>query len=326
MTLDAPCMLRVIETALPLASEDIKREYDSEENRHFRSYALLRLGMMQNALNCRGITSADCGTAEAIEALSPLRLSAYETINYFVMRTVDCDFDAAAFLSSMDSRALRSTGLSDPGIQTLIRCDIKRGDRRRDVPADGSSFPFRCTITTLAADGYYHMTFVIWLSGSHKSKNPAVTDLALGTVKKLSDLEAALVISEPEYITVFECDDSMLKGFDPKYIGPLAASTQAAVPNGWLYTAYKGDNSHVDTTSYRLNNDVIGFALLSIGGELVLMSHDLRNISRLDDATVFSLYSPFISTQGRYRLDTPVFQTLCRSPGALFDQLVEPPE
>ncbi len=323
-SIDAACLLRLIEDALPLASEDITREYDNDENREFRAYAKMRLGLMQDALNCEGITSADCSTRDAIETTSPLRLSAYETINYFIMRMIDRDYDAASYLSSMNMEDLPDCELSGPGIQTLVRCDIERSDRKKDVPADRSSFPFRCRITTLARDSYYHYTLVIWLNGSHRAKNPLVTDIKVGSVIKLSDYEAALQISRSEYLTVFDCKDDMVAGFDPKYIAILVNSTQMAVPNGWLYTAYKGDNSHVDTSSYRLNDDVYGFALLSIAGELVLMSNDLRHISLLDDAVIFSMYSPFISTKGRFRLDTPVFQTLCGAPGAMFEDLVEP--
>ena len=322
--IDEACVLRLIEDALPLASENVSREYDNEENREFRSYARMRLGFMQDALNCRGITSADCSSRDAIETTSPLKLSAYETINYFIMRMVDSDFAAASYLTTMDMDALHSCELTGQGIQTLVKCNIERSDRSKDVPADRYSFPFRCRLTTLARDAYYHYTLVIWLNGNHKAKNPLVTDIKVGSVIKLSDYEAALQISRSEYLTVFDCKDEMLRGFDPKYIGPFINSTQTAVPNGWLYTAYKGDNSHVDTSSYKLNDDVYGFALLSIAGELILMSNDLKYISMLDDATIFSMYSPFISTKGRYRLDTPVFQTLCGAAGIMFDDLVEP--
>ena len=324
VSLDAACMLRLIEDALPLAADNIDREYDSEENRRFRAYALLRLGFMQDALNCRGITSADCSGRDAIEAVSPLRLSAYETINYFIMRLVDHDYAAASYLSSIDRNTLEECELTHAGIQTLVKCDISRSEKKTDPPADGSSFPFRCRITTLARDAYYHATFVIWLSGNYRSRNPVVTDIRTGSVIKLSEYEAAMQISKGEYLTVFDCKDSMLKGFDARHIGPLAHSNPTMVPNGWLYTAYKGDNSHVDTKSYRMNDDVYGFVLLSVGGELVIMSHDLRYISMLDDSVVFSLYSPFITAKGRYRIDTPVFQTLCQHHGLLFDELVEP--
>ena len=240
------------------------------------------------------------------------------------MRIVDCDFAAAEYLSSMDPEALRVTGLSDAGIQTLIKSDIEISSRKEDPPDDKASFPFRCRITTLAKDAYYHSTFVIWLSGNYRTTNPVVTDIKVGSIIKLSEYEAAMQISRPEYLTVFDCKDEMLKGFDPVHIGPFANSTATMMPNGWLYTAYRGTNAHVDSSSYNLNDDVYGFALLTIAGELVLMSNDLRSISMLDDATIFSLYSPFLSTKGRYRIDSSVFQTLCRVPGAMFDELVEP--
>ena len=322
--IDPSVMLRLIEDAMPLAAEDMQREYDDDENREFRAYARLRLGYMTDALSSEGITSADCSSMDAIEETSPLRLSAFETINYFIMRLVDCDYPAASYLSSMSDEALRETGLTDAGIQTLVRSDIETGDRKKDPSADGYSFPFRCRITTLARDAYYHATFIIWLSGSYRTTNPVVTDIKVGSVIKLSDYEAAMQVSRAEYLTVFDCKDEMLKGFDPKYIGPFANSAATMVPNGWLYTAYKGNNSHVDTPRYRLNDDVYGYGLLTIAGELVLMSNDLRSVSMLDDATIFSLYAPFISTKGRYRIDTSVFQTLCRVPGAMFDELVEP--
>lgn len=326
ISIDMPCLLRLVETALPLASEDMERQYDDDENREFREYARLRLGYMTDALNERGITSADCSTRDAIETLSPLKLSSYETINYFIMRMIDRDFDAAACLSTIDIDELRENMLAEPGIQTLMRCDIERSKIKTDPPADGKSYPFRCRITTLAKDAYYHYTFVIWLNGNYRSKNPLVTEIQIGSVLKLSEYEAAMQISRPEYLTVFACKDDMLRGFDAKYIGPFSRSTQTAVPNGWLYTAFKGNNSHVDSPHYRLDDDVYGYALLSIGGELILMSHDLRSISMLDDATIFSLYAPFIDTKGRYRLDASVFQTLCQNPGVLFDDLVEPGE
>ena len=322
--IDAPCMLRAIESAMPLAQEDVKREYDDDENREFRAYARLRISYMTDALSARGITSADCSLRDAIETLSPAKLSAYETINYFVMRIIDHDYDAAATLTSMDRDRLPGIELADAGIQTLMRCDISKSDRRRDPSPDGVSYPFRCRITTLAPGGYYHASFVIWLSGSRRSTNPLVTEIRTGSVIKMSDYEAAMQINRTEFLTVFRCADSMLNGFDPKYIGPFSHSVPSAVPNGWLYTAYKGSNSFVDSPHYRLDDDVYGYALLSVAGELVLMSHDLRNISMLDDATIFSLYSPFIETRGRFRLESSVFRTLCQAPGVLFEDLVEP--
>ena len=56
--IDPSVMLRLIEDAMPLAAEDMQREYDDDENREFRAYARLRLGYMTDALSSEGITSA----------------------------------------------------------------------------------------------------------------------------------------------------------------------------------------------------------------------------------------------------------------------------
>jgi hypothetical protein len=46
----AETMMKLIEMAQPLASEGIDREYDDDENREFRAYAVMRLGLMKKEL------------------------------------------------------------------------------------------------------------------------------------------------------------------------------------------------------------------------------------------------------------------------------------
>ena len=324
VSITADVMLRLIETAMPLASEDIDREYDNDENIEFRAYASMRLELMKQELERQGYRPDKCGIYDAMRAVTPQKLATCETINYFIMRLVDNDFDAASMLSSIDRSRLEESGLAEAGIQTLIRSSIRKSDRRTDPPADGTSFPYRCRITTLGRKGYYHATFVIYLSGDYRSRDPIVTQLEEGSLVRLSEYESAIQVARREYITVFECPDDILNGFDGKYIAPLASTDPSIVPNGWLYTIYNKDNSHVNRTEYRLGDDVYGYALLTIGGEFVLMSNEMTRISMLDNATAMSYYSPYLRLSGRYMIDTPVFHTLCQSTGAYFRDLIEP--
>ncbi len=322
--LGAPVMMRLIADALPLAGENIVREYDSDENREFRKYALLRIGYMMEALHSSGLSESDCESDYAIAAVSPARLSAYETINYFIMRLVDHDYKAASVLTAISESELGNIALTSPGIQTLMRCNIERGNKKDHPPVDGISYPFLCRITTQARDGYYYSTFIAWLSGSVLSKDPVVTEIKVGSVLKLSEYEAAMQLARSEYITVFECRNGMPDSFDITAIGPFRDNDPEFTPNGQLFTAYKVDNSHVNNSEYRIEGDVTGHALLSLSGEIVLMSHSLRDITTIDDAFAYSIYSSFLEIKGRYRIDTSVFQTLCMAPGASFDDLVEP--
>ena len=324
VNISADVMLRLIDMALPLAGRNIAREYDDDENVLFREHAVMRLSLVREELERQGYSAENCDPEEAVRAVSLQKLGACETINYFIMRLVDRDFDAASMLSSIDRKELERSELAEPGIQTLIRNRIRRSNAETDPPADGCSQPYRCTATTLGRKGYYHSTFVIYLSGDYRSKDSAVTQLEIGSVVKLSDYESAIQVARREYITVFECPDHILNGFDGSYIAPLASTEPSIVPNGWLYTVYNKDNSHVNKTDYRLGDDVYGYALLTIGGEFVLMSNELTRISMLDNATAMSYYSPQLKLSGRYMIDTPIFHTLCHSHGAYFSDLIEP--
>jgi len=320
------CMLRLIDSALELAGDNIAREYDTDENREFRQFANERLDLMRAALKDRGISSDECNVYEALDAVCESELGQYATINYFLMRLVDRDFEAATFLSEIPEETLRESPLTAPGIQTLMRNSITRESKKDNPKRNDKLRMYTCRLTTLAANGYYHAALSIWLDGGRTSRDALVMDMEVGSIMSLSGYESAVQIAQPEYITVFDCKDSMLKGFDGRQISPMASALPTPCENGWLFTMYNKTNAHVERSEYRMGDDVYGYALLSIGGELILMSHDLSRITVMDDATLFSIYSPFITAKGRYRLDNPVFHTLCHTPGIYFDDLVEPDE
>ena len=140
------------------------------------------------------------------------RLGACATINYFIMRVIDRDFDAAALLSTVSREELERNELAEPGIQTLIKSSIRKSDTETDPPADGISFPYRCRITTLGRRGYYHATFVIYLDGDYRMKDTKVTQTEIGSLVKLSEYESAVQVARKEYLTVIQCPDDIIDG------------------------------------------------------------------------------------------------------------------
>ena len=320
------CMLKIIESALNYAGDDVEREYDNEDNLNFRHYAGQRLQLMKEALQSRGITSDDCSVLESVDAVSVSNIGQYGTINYFLMRLLDKDFDAASYLSAISIEELKSSELAAHGVQTLMRSSISKVARRDNPLASEKLRMYSCRFTSLSKNGYYHTVLNIWLDGGWTSRDALVMHIEVGSMIKLSEFEAALQISQPEYLTIFNCKDEILKGFDINSISLLGRADQTMCGNGWLYTIYNESNEHVEKSEYRLSDDVYGYALLTVGGELILMSYDLNRITAMDEATVFSIYSPYVTVKGRYRLDNPVFHTLCHTSGLYFDDLVEPDE
>lgn len=317
-------MLRLIEDALPLAADGIEREYDNEENLQFRHNATVRLELMRNALAHEGFTSDDCTAMQAISAVSPHQLTITETINYFLMRLVDLDYPAAMYLSELSEDELRDCELTSIGLQTLMRNQIRPGSVDNDTVSSGH--PYRCRLTTLGTTNYYHSGVVVYLNGDYRKRDCRVTAVAVGSIDRMTTAEAAMQLAQSEYITVFDCRDRMLNNFDSEKFSFLSGVDPQHVPNGWLYTIYNSDNSHVNSADYRLSDDVYGYALLSIDGEFVLMSNKLSNIEKMDDASILSIYSPFLRLDGRYQLDTPIFHNLCSSQGIMFRELIERPE
>ena len=323
VTIPCEAMVALIDSALPLAEDNRVREYDDDENMKFRRWARKRFKMMRESLEGRGALATIPAEQETIAMLSPRKLATCETINYFVMRIVDHDYEAAKFLSTMSDDELRECPLAEPGIQTLVRNRIKPSKDEGDVPADGTSTAYRCQATTLATNGYYYSTYVIYLNGDYRTKNAKVTQLSFGTMAKLSDYEAALQLKTTEYITVFDCQDRILRDFNCDAFEFLVGAYPTQVNNGWLYTAYNKNNSHVNSANYWMNDDVYGYAILTIDGEFILMSNKLGNINFMDQCAITSLYSPFMRLDGRYQLNEPVFQTLCSLNGVMFRDLID---
>ena len=320
------CMLRLIDSALVYAADDVEREYDNENNLNFRHHAMSRLQLMKDVLESRSVTSESCSEREAIDAVSVSNIGQYASINYFLMRLLDRDFEAAACLSDISPEELRESEISSRGVQTLMRSVIEKVPRKHNPLAGEKLRMYSCRFTSLSRSGYYHTSMSIWLDGGRTSRDAIVVKYDVGSTIRLSEYEAAIQLSQPEYMTVFDCSDKMLRDFDIRSISLLGRADQTMCGNGWLYTIYNDSNEHVEKAEYRIGDDVYGYALLTIGGELILMSRDLRRITAMDEATAYSAYSPFLTVKGRYRLDNPVFHTICHTSGLYFDDIVDPDE
>lgn len=313
----------LVDSAAPLAEKYIRSGDNNAEDAEFRENALLRLKLMCDSMRANGLLKANYDSLDIIRMTSKQQLRTCEIINYFLMRLIDHDYEAASYLSTMSIDKLKSCELTNQGIQTLIRNKIKLSKDESDLPSDNFSHPYRCNMTTLGPAGYYYASLVIFLNKDFKSIDAKVSEINVGSINKLTSYEAAIQVQETEYITVFDCRDRILNNFDGNRFEFLVDVEPKLVNNGWLYTVYNKDNSHVNKSDYWLNDDVYGYALLSIDGEFILMSNKMNNITYMDDCTSLSLYAPYMNLDGRYQLDTPIFHTLCEQRGVMFRDLIE---
>lgn len=308
-------------------SELLNRGYDDNET--FRRGAIRRVELMKQSLIESGTISENydelISEEECISTVSKKTLTTYESINYFIMRLVDRDFPAAAFLSTIERDELERSELADSEIQTLMRNSVTAG--KSGIYLNHSdSFPYYCKYVSMGYSNYYYASLTLELSGGPLQKDRKVKSIEVGYHKKLSAYEADLLIKRSEYITVYDVEDRILNGFDIGNIPMLCRCNPKLVDNGWLYVLYNSDNKHVDKAEYYLNGDVYGSALLTIAGEFIVMSYKLMNISMLETDIAACSYSGNMTLSGRYEVNNMVFKSVCETTGIMFCDVIDKPD
>lgn len=308
--------IRLIDESIEVGRHNIMQRED--EFADFRKSSIARYRLLREEMANRRMLDNIVPYNEAIEAVIPSKLSTFETINYFIMRLVDRDFPAAAVLSEMKIDELSTLPIVKPQVQSLIKNSI--GHKEDDEP---SGNVFACESITLSIDRYRLSTQTITLSGKKGEYNRKVSAVNVGYVKTLSDFEVALLLVKPEYLTVYEIPDQVLGRLEINRIEAFKDATPKMVNNGWLLTIYRKNNSHVDRSIFNISEDIIGCALVSLPGELVIMSNRLYEASTLEQSIEESCYKDDFMLKGRFMIKTSIFQTLCGQTGAMLSDLVQ---
>lgn len=307
---------RLIDESIEVGKTGIMNRED--EYADFRKSSIVRYELLRDVLSNRDYLDNLASYDEAIRAVIPSKLSTYETINYFLMRLVDRDFQAASVISELNVEALAKIPIVRPEVQSLIKNSI---GQREDEDLRGRVFA--CESITLSSERYYLSTLTVSLSGEKDDINRKIRSIEVGFTKALSDFEVALLLVTAEYLTVYEVPDHVLGRLEINNIEMLRDTTPKMCNNGWLLTIYRKNNSHVDRSIFNIGGDVIGCALVSIPGELVIMSSKLYEASAIEQSIQDSCYKDDFVLKGRYFIKTSIFQTLCSQSGAMLSDLVQ---
>lgn len=313
--------VKLIEPAIEVYRSSALYRSGDDEHLKFRTYAEHRLNMMRDELIAQGSLDLDkyrnMSIADAYRYVIPKNLASNEVINYFIMRLIDKDFTVMPLLTDIPEVALRECELAKHGLQSLIKCNIS------SVPKSAQDYV--CLAVTLGdnTDKYFYTKLHIVLNGGARDKNRIVNAINVDYFNKLSDYEAAMQTKRTEYITVYDVEDSLLNDFDISDSPLLAGVVPRVTDNGWIFAIYNQNNDHVNRSEFHLNDDVFGTALLTIPGELVLMTYKLVDINTFEASLLLSQAISRLHLKGRYQIDTPIFQTLCTTTGALFEEMIE---
>lgn len=230
--------------------------------------------------------------------------NAYEVINYFLMRIFGKDFSAASFLT--DGKTQLDI-FPEYGAGTFCKNTIE--------PA-GAPDTYLCQSLIEFHNSYYIALTEITLSSL------MVCGFTRNSIMKISPMEAAMLLSRSEFVTVYE----MLENPDAFSSETTKMAMSAMVTphdTGNLYMIFHSDNKHVARKEYRLNEDVLGMYFISDEGQLIAAAYTLEDIYLLEqDLAGASIAKSLIPTQ-RYEFQEPVLYEFIQSSMDRFENFVD---
>jgi hypothetical protein len=181
--------------------------------------------------------------------------SPQELIHYFLMRFVGMDLIYLRYCTNQydffDTR------------YSLLRNHIEK------IEDEKYSFS-----ALLLADDY------VVIEGEVTLDDGVIIDFELKAMLDISDIEAALMLKQPEYIYLYDVDTELVEQMlvlEHKYLATTL------YPHGRLYTCYHANNNHVNKRTFNLNGDVEVYLYFTDSDQLLLASNDLRSMIKWDD-------------------------------------------
>lgn len=208
----------------------------------------------------------------------PIR-STNQLVNYFIMRNVGMDINAARFLAEENKYfevfpfkkgAVLMQNTIDraysPGPNSSL--DYKTLEAKCG-PLDGD---YLCESLVEYNDRYYNYITKVTV------KKCRICDFQLVSSAEITATEATLITKKDSYIMLFRLDDNPSKTMDlveKTFPGSLVNIHE----NGTLAIVFHSDNEHVCNRTYRLNDDVYAMVLITSNNELIFFSNEVERVA-----------------------------------------------
>lgn len=236
--------------------------------------------------------------------------SDYQTINYFLMRCFGRDYTGAAYLSE----GKFSLDLYDNYRQATFCKNVIDKDASY---VDGAT-AYMCESLIEMNNCYETVISRVVV------RDLKIVDFEHCSGFAVSSAEAAMMLSKPEFVTVYEV---LLSEQDmDENIGELTITLNTVMSvhdNGRLFMAFKPSNSHVDSRIFRLSNDVRGIYFLTDYGQLIMAAYSLIEIQTLERKLAACPLAPFLMATAKYEFKEPVLFEFINSDFEDFEDFLE---
>lgn len=225
-----------------------------------------------------------------------------ELVNYYIMRMCAKDFKAAALLT--DGEGLFDLFEEYP-LVTLLKNSIQESEEG-----------YLCH-SLLDKDGYYDIVVT-----TVTVENLKVTSASRGSKMGISYQEAALMLSQPEFLTVYR----IIVGPEEFEDRPLEFNYNVMVTeyaNGRMYMAFNKDNSHVNNRVFKLSGDVFGLYFITYNGEFIVASQSKESIIKMERDLLHQDIGSFLLPTGKFEFQEPVLLQFANSDIDFFEEFLE---
>lgn len=232
--------------------------------------------------------------------------TAYQVINYFLMRCYGKDFEAAKFLTK---GYVRTNLFPEHKGGTLLKNTIEEAP---DSVSGANSSYFATGDGTFQTFKSYMCESLVEYDGKYFL---LVTQVSLDKLKvvkyeklstfRVSHQEAMMMITRGEFITVTDIAEG----------GPLFTkdSTQLVsramvkdYEGGRLFMVYHPHNDHVKNKIYRLNDDVLGVYYVVDDSQIILSSFELSGIQALEQDLASSPMARYVEVVSKYEFQETI--------------------
>ena len=232
--------------------------------------------------------------------------SAYQAINYFLMRCFGKDYEAAAFLSEGDF-PLDIYG--DIPIATLHKNTIDYFESEH-----GNSYLCESLIE-------HDISYMLIVSEITTASNK-IASFERRSVMQVSPAEAAMMLSRPEFVTVYKIG-SPPEDFDKRLSELTWGALLAIHDNGRLFLSFNKNNNHINSRVFRLNEDVFGLYFITDYGQMIIASYSIKEIQAMEKSLRTSSIAKCLTPVSKYEFKEPVLYEFIQSDFEDFEEFLD---